>query len=94
MINNNLSIGSLVIPSISTQLFSAIFKTSADGDVFSPVHGIHVWEPSEMAIIIEIFEMPFNPKKLYKVLLSYGCVGWAWDDRLLSVYSESNHASA
>jgi len=84
----NLSVGSLVLPRVPTQLFSSLFKSSADGSVFSPEAGVYIWEPPEMAVIVEVFEMPFDKKKLYRVLLNHGGVGWTWDDKLLSVYKE------
>lgn len=88
MVIENLTVGSLVIPRVTTQLFSSIFKSSADGAVFSPDPGVFIWEPPELAVVVEVFEMPFDRKKLYRVLLNRGGVGWVWDDKLHSVYKE------
>ena len=88
MVIENLTVGALVIPRVPTQLFSSLFKNSADGAVFAPDPSVFVWEPPEMAVVVEVFEMPFDRKKLYRVLLSQGGVGWVWDDKLLSAYKE------
>lgn len=89
MVIENLTVGSLVVPRISVQLFSSLFKGSADGSVFSPELGFYVWDSREVAIVVEVFEMPFDRKKLYKVLLSRGAAGWVWDNNLLAVYKEN-----
>lgn len=90
MVKEILAVGDLVLPKEPTQLFSSLFKTSADGSVFSPDRSVHTWDPPELAVIVEIFEMPFGSKKLYRVLLNRGGIGWAWDDRLLSIHKEKS----
>lgn len=89
MVIENLIVGTLVMPRVPTQLFSSLFKRSADGSVFSPDPSVFVWEPHELAVVVEVFEMPFDKKKLYRILLNRGGVGWVWDDKLRAVLKES-----
>lgn len=80
-----LNVSDLVIAKTEVQLFCNIFKKSADGSAFSPELGEYIWNINETAVIIEIFQMPFSSKKLYKVLLNKGGVGWTWDHFVISV---------
>jgi len=70
----------MALPRSSINLFSSLVKTSADGSAFCPTLGPYNWCAEELAVIVDVFEMPFNQKKLYRVLLTRGGTGWVWDD--------------
>lgn len=83
-----LSVGEMAIPRVPTNLFSSIFVRSPDGSAFSPEVGPHIWGLTEMGVVIDIFEMPFAQKKMYRVLLTGGGTGWVWDDRVVAITEE------
>lgn len=68
------------MPCSPVNLFSSLMKTSADGTAFCPTLGPYIWRTEELAVIVDVFEMPFDQKKLYRVLLTRGGTGWVWDD--------------
>lgn len=77
-------VGDLVMPIVSTQLFSAIIQKSVGGSAFSPQLGPHKWNPEDMGIIIDEYEMPFHDKRLYRIMINSGGTGWLWEERLSS----------
>jgi len=84
LIKQDFVVGDLVMPRSATRLFSVIMQNSADGTAFSPQLGPHQWLPAEMGVIIDKFEMPFHDKRLYRILMTSGGTGWAWEDKLSS----------
>lgn len=86
----NLSVGDMALPSTPTQLFSSIFVKSPDGSAFSPEVGPYFWNLTNLGVVIDVFQMPFTQKKLYRILLSDGGMGWAWDDCVIPLVEASN----
>ena len=80
MTQQRIELGELVCADKSLQLFSFLMKKSADGAAFSPELGPHVWHPGEMAVVIDSFELPFESKRLYRILFHSGGTGWAWEE--------------
>lgn len=80
--------GDLVEPKTPIQLFNTLFHGSAHEKAFMPDLGPIYWFPKELAVVIEVFGMPFDNKTLYKVLLNTGGVGWAWDFAVAPVSSQ------
>ena len=81
----SIAIGDLVEPKTSIQLFNTLWHGSPYGKAFMPNLGPIYWFPKEIAVVIDIFDMPFDNKNLYRVLLNSGGVGWAWDFSVIPV---------
>ncbi len=90
---SDFAVGDLVKSRDHFQLYSTIWRRSPDGDVFKPEGGPNIWFLGQGGIIIEIFELPFRNKKICRILMNSGGIGWVWQENICSL-AKSNSAIA